>query len=189
MEDMKKVAQTAKHTREEWLVQALEVLAREGNSRLRVRRLAADLGVTTGSFYWHFKGRDDFVRALLDHWNRVFTEEAIVAIEAIEGDARHRLLVLMRLLLDGRLARYDAAFRTWAAQDPAVAAFVEKVDARRWEYASSLFREMGFDGDDLKMRVRLFLVYEGNQFTFLDRMSQQELGRLVELRHELLTRR
>ena len=39
--------------------------------------LAAELGVTTGSFYWHFRGRDDFVASLVDYWGREFTARVI----------------------------------------------------------------------------------------------------------------
>ena len=60
--------------RERWLEAALEVLAREGQAKLEVVHLAAQLGVTKGSFYHHFKNRDDFVRSLTAYWSDVFTE-------------------------------------------------------------------------------------------------------------------
>jgi len=173
----------------EFLSKALDVLAREGNARLRVEELSRRLGVTTGSFYWHFKGREDFVRELLRHWKKVYTEQAIAAIEATAGSAERRLLVLMRILFEEEVPRYDSAFRSWAAQDPDVAAFVEEVDVRRRTFASSLFSEMGFESDDLAMRVRLFLVYESNQFDFRDRMPKEQRARILELRHRLLVTR
>jgi hypothetical protein len=139
--------------------------------------------------YWHFEGRDAFVRALLEHWDRVYTDRAIATTKAIGRSAEDRLLLLMRMILEEELSLYDAAFRAWATQDSKVAAFVGKVDAKRLEYATSLFREMGFTGNELKMRVRLWLVYESNQFNFRDRMSKEKLAKLVRLRHELLTRK
>ena len=50
--------------------EALRVLAREGRNGLRIGRLCAALGVTSGSFYHHFGGWDGFVAALLEHWER-----------------------------------------------------------------------------------------------------------------------
>lgn len=42
--------------REAWLAAALDVLAEEGQAKLRIDKLAGDLGVTKGSFYHHFDG-------------------------------------------------------------------------------------------------------------------------------------
>jgi AcrR family transcriptional regulator len=54
--------------REAWLEAALEVLARQGQAKLRVETLARQLGVTKGSFYHHFKNREAFLKALLAYW-------------------------------------------------------------------------------------------------------------------------
>jgi AcrR family transcriptional regulator len=54
-------------SREEWLSRALQVLSREGKAKLKIESLTKNLGVTKGSFYWHFKGRAEFVRSLADY--------------------------------------------------------------------------------------------------------------------------
>jgi AcrR family transcriptional regulator len=56
---------TAKHSvqnlsRDEWLEKALIVVSREGGAKLRINNPVTEVGVTKGSFYWHFKSRDDF---------------------------------------------------------------------------------------------------------------------------------
>jgi len=72
-----KKAETPKYSCKEWLSLALDVLAREGNAKLRVEAIAAALGVTTGSFYWHFKNRSDFLESLVRHWGMVTTDPVI----------------------------------------------------------------------------------------------------------------
>ena len=54
--------------RENWIDGAIDVLAREGLSGLRIEVLAKRYGVTKGSFYWHFKDRQDLLTAMLSHW-------------------------------------------------------------------------------------------------------------------------
>ena len=66
-----------KLTREQWLSNALEVVARKGGAKLRIRDLVERLGVSTGSFYWHFQSRDDFVESLVDYWARAFTSRVV----------------------------------------------------------------------------------------------------------------
>ncbi len=51
-------------SRKEWLEKALSIVSREGAAKLRINNLVAEVGVTKGSFYWHFKDREDFVRSL-----------------------------------------------------------------------------------------------------------------------------
>ncbi|MDH3581657.1 MAG: TetR/AcrR family transcriptional regulator, partial [Hyphomicrobiales bacterium] len=60
-------------TREHWLAQAIDVLANKGANALTVSGLSGALGVTKGSFYWHFKDRNEFLRQLLDYWLQAFT--------------------------------------------------------------------------------------------------------------------
>ena len=56
----------ARLSREGWLARALEVLGKKGAGQLAVESLARQLGVTKGSFYWHFRDRDDFFRIVHD---------------------------------------------------------------------------------------------------------------------------
>lgn len=179
----------ARYDREAWLHTALEVLSREGQAKLRTERLARDLGVTRGSFYHHFKSRQEFVLALLDYWTKTFTEQVNAAVAGTGKSAAERLLLLMRLIRDNRLDRHDIAFRSWAAQDPEVAAKVREVDGLRYEFIRNLFSEMGFEGEDLEDRVRLFLVYESAQHTVYVPEECRNIPDAVERRFALLTRR
>ena len=62
-------------SREKWLMRALDILAEEHNALLRIDDLVKRMGVTKGSFYWHFKDRDDFLTQLLDYWIHEFNEK------------------------------------------------------------------------------------------------------------------
>jgi PAS domain S-box-containing protein len=151
--------------REAWLRAGLEVLARQGQAKLRVSTLALKLGVTKGSFYHHFKSRDEFVQCLFSYWSSAFTDKVIAELNALEGPPEWCLLQLMRIIEREKLDRYDIVFRSWAAQDTSVAKFVKKVDLARYRFIRSLFAKIGFEGDDLEDRVRLWLVFQSAQNT------------------------
>jgi AcrR family transcriptional regulator len=140
-------------SREDWLEQALEVLSREGEGRIRVDSICRALGVTKGSFYWHFKSRSDFMQSLLEYWNARYTNSVRERAEAMGGPAEERLRFLFGMVLKGRLARYDSAFDAWAAHEPHVASVVREVYQIRYEYVESLLREMGFRGVGLETRT------------------------------------
>lgn len=144
--------------REAWLGAALEVLAREGQARLNVAQLAEELGVTKGSFYHHFESRSAFIRALLDYWEERFTNRQRRALSASSASPRDKLFNLMREIQTGGLTRYDTAFRSWAAQDSAVAEVVRKVDSARYSAILAIFEQIGFSGEELKLRTSTWLL-------------------------------
>ena len=57
------------------------------------------------------------------------------------------------------LARYDLPLRTWALREPLAAQAVKKVTRLRLSHLRRAFGELGFEGDDLEIRVYLFLGY------------------------------
>ena len=87
---------------DDWAVAALGALAGGGLSAVAVEPLAARLGATKGSFYWHFAGREALVAATLERWERTATEDVIAAI-GVEPDLAARLRLLMSHALDGGL--------------------------------------------------------------------------------------
>jgi AcrR family transcriptional regulator len=174
--------------RESWLRSALEILAQKGQAKLRVNDIVADLGVTKGSFYHHFKDRADFVQALLEYWSGALTGGVIAQVENLKKEpAEDRLLFLMRAIQRERLDRYDIAFRSWAAQEPAVAAMVEEVDTQRYKFVRSLFSEMGFRGNDLEDRVRIWLVFHSAQGAVFIPNDGQRSDAMIKRWHAFFT--
>lgn len=174
--------------REDWLALALETLSKQGNSRLTIDRLVADLGVTKGSFYWHFENRADFIQKLLEYWAKKFTYNVVDQINAIEGGAEERMYGLMELLTRSDASRYDIAVRAWAAQEPTVATVVRRVDMVRLGYIKSLFLELGFEGDELTIRSRAFLYWSSFELGLFAPMSKQENIRMLEKRYAFFVR-
>ena len=65
--------------REDWIRAALELLVTAGVEGVKIVPLAERLGVTSGSFYWHFKNRRELHDALLEYWEREMTDAAMEA--------------------------------------------------------------------------------------------------------------
>ncbi len=154
-------ASQSRLSREEWLTQALDILAEKHNALLNIDALVKRMGVTKGSFYWHFKDREDFLSQLLDYWVYEFNEKVPKEISKAVGDqdANMRLHYLLEYLVKHDCARYDMVVRSWAAQDPKVGKVLIKIDKLRLEIIQSLFKEMGFSEADTLIRARIFVTY------------------------------
>ena len=104
-------------SREDWLESALTVLSRKGQAGLRIQGLSAALGVSRGSFYWHFKNRNDFIHSLLEYWYEEYTAGTPSAVARDGGTPEERLARLMRLVHDQDLTRHDLTMRSLATLD------------------------------------------------------------------------
>ena len=62
-------------SREDWIRAAVIALLAEGPDGVAVQPLARRLGTTKGSFYWHFSSRDELLRAALQRWETVTTDD------------------------------------------------------------------------------------------------------------------
>ena len=138
--------------RKDWIDAAIVMLAEDNVEALRVDTLAEKLGVTKGSFYWHFKGREDLLFAVLDEWRLRMTSEVAVADLRPTGTPWERLERLLRIAISGRPdvpgGPFEMTLRDWARRDPKVAAVVRDVDADRIAFAAQLYREAGLSESD-----------------------------------------
>ena len=126
--------------REAWVAAAFRALARRGIEAVGVEPVAKALGVTKGSFYWHFRDRRALLEALLAHWSERETAAIIADVEAIPGPPALQLKRLFeRALSDGDALGPELAIRDWARRDPVARKAVLAVDARRLAYLVRLF--------------------------------------------------
>jgi AcrR family transcriptional regulator len=175
-------------SREEWLSRSLEVLAEKGG-QFRIEELARSLGVSKGSFYWHFESRADFVVSVTEYWADYFTTRVVREVGKVDGDARARLRALMEIVTREKLSKYDLAFLSWAAHSPEVARVVKRVFRQRLHYVGSLFSEMGFTGDDLETRTQAFVSFMMAQGVgIFPRETHRQMVEKLTGRHRFFTR-
>jgi AcrR family transcriptional regulator len=143
----------------QWVAAGLEALRKGGVAGVRVERLAEAIGLTKGSFYWHFRDRGELLEALLEFWAREMTEAEFERVQAVKGGLAARLRTLAEDVLEKGMGRYDPAIRAWARSDRKVAAAVAQVDRRRVRALAGFFEEGGFTAAEARTRARLFYTF------------------------------
>lgn len=182
-------AQPAKRLhRQDWLRHALETLRRSGVSGLRVEPLARSLGVTTGSFYWHFKDREDLLHGVLEHWTDKMTS-AVARRMGNSGEPQDQLHQMLIEITREDRNRYEIAVRNWAAFDPFAAKSVRIVDECRMAYVLGLFLQMGFDKREAEIRSRMLICYQIGESGFSITDSRKKRLEMAEARYRILTQR
>ncbi len=169
---------TTELSRIDWVQAALGALAQGGIESVKVERLAKTLGVSKGSFYWHFKDRGDLLAAMLDFWAEEFTSHLIEKIAAF-STPRERLENLADESLIATVGTVDvamaeSALRSWASQDASASAFTAKVDTARIDYLVKELVLLGASGDRaLSLAKGIYLALIG---LFAARGSNPELA-------------
>ncbi len=148
-------------TPETWIEAATEVLVDQGIDHVRVDVLAQQLGVTRGSFYWHFRDREDLLRNVLQTWHQRSTEQLTRRLQTAREDPADQLRDIISLPFRGRAAvrgaRIELAIRAWARRDDATRRAVDESDANRMAYIAQIFSSLGFG--PAEARSRAFLLY------------------------------
>lgn len=174
-------------TREKWLHSALDLFVKEGNVKLRIESLVEYIGVTKGSFYWHFKDRKDFIVSVSKYWVDYSTSQVVDIVNKQQGDAKKRLFALMKTVFEKDVGRYDLTMRAWAASNPEVARLVKKSDEQRIATVSKLFYEMGFRGKELQNRTDAFFYYMAGSHITKIKSKKEEL-KYLKWKHSFFTR-
>jgi AcrR family transcriptional regulator len=140
-------------TRDDWADAALEAIGRGGLAAVAVEPLAAHLGATKGSFYWHFRNRAALVEAALQRWESAHTEAVIAMVEE-EEDGLARLRLLFRTVFEHSDDPIEVAMLA-TADHPVVAPVLSRVTARRMSYTVGLFAALGFGDEEARDRGQL----------------------------------
>src|ERR1700716_3555132 len=138
----------------DWLNQGLKALAETGFTALKAEPLAKAMGVSRGSFYWHFADIGAFHAAILRHWREVAAEQIIANLEAASAHD-NPLKLLLRQAFGGKLA-LEKAVRTWATLDPLARSAVQAIDRRRLSYVERLLKRSGVAPDVARARAQIF---------------------------------
>ena len=141
-----------------WTRAALAALRRGGPAAIRVEAIARTLGVSKGSFYWHFTDRKALVEAVIAEWEAQSTAAIIAQSEggATADDKLRRLLDTVSTTFDRAQPPGELLLYLQAEQE-GVTASVERVVGRRLDYATDLLVELGADRREARRRATLAL--------------------------------
>lgn len=173
-------------SREDWMQAALETMRIAGVDGVKVAPLAARLGVTTGSFYWHFKNRRELLDELLGYWERTRTDMAIEESKRFQGSPKDRILFLMERVMGGGLAGYDLPIWLWAQSDQGARTVFQRALKKRFAHATWMFQEAGFSKRQAESRGRMMAVYMMGESTLIPRSASSQADSMRQ-QHKILT--
>lgn len=142
-------------TRDDWITAALAAIADGGLAAVGVEPLAARLGATKGSFYWHFENRDALLQAAISRWEQETTTDVVTEITtARDAPASQFRRLVADVIERAEQDRVGPALLASAAH-PAVAPVLDRVTAARLDLITMVFRRLGFPQAQARRRALL----------------------------------
>jgi len=148
-----------KLAREDWEQAALQMLAKRGLVGLAIEPLARELGVTKGSFYWHFTDRNALLKSALDKWESADAHNLAVLLEN-DLPARDKLIQFFHTSSRPHLTHqvYAAliAIPQCSSKDEWLSLLLQRVDNHRIQQLSMAFAELDADRADFHARLAYY---------------------------------
>ena len=165
-----KKSERATLTAEDWEKEALELIAEQGVQSLAVEPLARRMGITKGSFYWHFASREALLEQALQRWEAHDSRNLNKALGEIDHP-RDRLESFFRRVGKEKLTHEVYSELCAAAGHPQVEPVLERVAQRRMAHLRAAFEELGMNARIARNQARLtYSVYLG--YLQLQRQNQ-----------------
>lgn len=142
-------------SRDAWVHHGLRTLADSGPEALNANALSQALGVSRGSFYWHFEDMEAFELAVLTAWRERTTEAVIAALAALPTGAGRLEGLIERVLADRD--PIEGAVRRWSTSKPLVAEALAVVDNLRLEYLLAELQAAGVPREEASIRATVMV--------------------------------
>lgn len=167
----------ARLSRQDWTDMSLKVLEEEGFTALRAESLARRLGVSRGSFYWHFEDVEAFEEATLERW-RELVLAALDTTLAGSTPPEDRLRTLLGRSMKS-LRRVEIMMRAWGTVKPSIRRALDRIDGKRLAYMTALVKECPGPVEKAEARARIaYFVYLGHAMS--SRLDDGQLDQIVE---------
>ena len=168
-------------TREDWVRKGFDYLADQSGPAVVINQLARALGVTKGSFYWHFTDTAEFKLAAAQYWKATMTDKIVASLDNI-SEPDEQLFALAELLAVEKLYRYDVIVRLWSLGSKPIANVVNDVDKTRLHrIAATLAKaKLGLTAAECRTRARILASYGPFEGLFTQLTTRRD--RLAALR-------
>jgi AcrR family transcriptional regulator len=183
-----KAVKAPRRDREDWIEAARLALIEGGVGKVKVEPLAGVLGVTTGSFYHHFRKRQELLDAVLAHWETENSAPLFRAVREAGADPDAQLDALFDAWIteSDYQPAYDSAVRDWARTSREAEAAVRRVDGRRIDLLKSIFLGFGYDKDRAFIRARITYLHQVGYYAMAIIENRAVRDRLRPLYREAL---
>ncbi|MBU1187818.1 MAG: TetR/AcrR family transcriptional regulator [Gammaproteobacteria bacterium] len=160
---------------QDWEQAALEWIAEHGVAALKVEPLARRLGITKGSFYWHFSDREQLLMQSLLRWEHLDRESVARFVER-EQPPYDKLADFFRGTSRQHLTHNIYGALLSAPRNADIAAILQRVTQYRMDFLNNEYLAMGLDAEQARLHTQLtYSAYVG-----FVQLQRQQLSAMID---------
>ena len=122
-------------------------------------KLATELGTSRSSYYWHFGNQEEFRSQVIDYCVTTYTRIVADTLESFDGTPRERLSVLLKLVHEMDITKYEGAVYALAYGNDALVRRIEQTYRIRRDFLQTTLKEKGVGKDRVAPLSRLMICY------------------------------
>jgi AcrR family transcriptional regulator len=149
----------SKPTIEDWLYAGLLRFAEGGERNLTIERIAEDLAVSKGSYYYYFSNRENYIRKIFEYSIKITTEDFIE--DALkQKNFKNQLQALILNVFKSRKGKdFDFYLRDFAKNQSYAKKIIQSMDERRISFIAELLIHSGLKKELAFHRATIFYHY------------------------------
>ena len=170
--------------KQDWILHGFDVLRDKGHAGLKADRMVKDLGVSRGSFYWHFSDLQTFHTELIAAWREQINIDVIDELKTLPDPKVQLRALIERVFAVSR--PLERGMRMWAGANPEVQHAVHEVDRLRQGYVHTIFLALGLPEPIAASRAQMMMwAYVGHALS--DEQVADPEARAADFTHILTT--
>lgn len=143
----------------DWIKLGYKRFADQGITGIVIEKMAIKLKVNKSSFYWHFKTRDEFIAAIIEHWIATETEHIINQTEST-NDPKEKLEGFLTITFkNDPYLEFIFFLKRYAQKKKHIQVIIDDIDSKRLAYTTKLFEENGYSKADAEIKASIFYKY------------------------------
>ena len=167
--------------RADWLRVALLCLIKDGIASVQITRLATSLGASRGSFYWHFKSRQELLDGLMNEWSVVNGQRITQVLDSADSLDRGVLsFFAVWTNPDNFNSPLEQAVRDWARLDRRVLKVVRSEDTNRISVIAALFKRFDYVPQEATVRARILYFAQVGYFAMNPEEAIEERMSMID---------
>lgn len=133
--------------------------ADQGLNGINVERIADHLKCSKGSFYWYFKTKENFLKLMLERWNKITTYDLIKKADTIT-DADEKIKYIIAVVFAEQKTKDFLFFLRKAGRDYRdISEVVKSIELQRVNYLTKVLSEYGVKKEDCEVKARTLYTY------------------------------
>lgn len=173
--------------REDWIAAAWEALSEGSADTIKVDRLARRIGVSRGSFYWHFRNREDLIDAVVEYWLKRLARNASLVDRHTESVApEDRLWTVYDFVVRSVAGPQSVFLRIAAQKSQHLTERLQEENTQRIDADAALFCEMGLSPDHAQRFAGLYNTMIVSEFLRNGALPLEDRLALARSQHDLV---